>query len=337
MTAIAVRAIFLSAALLLCGAGAGNAQVNLTLTTMSPPGSDFSAKFFRPWAERLNAASHGAFKVDPRDGFAVAAYGNVYDRVMQDVVQIGWGMQGLIAGRFPLTEVATFPFEADSSEQASTALWRLYKSGAFGEEYKGVKPLILGTYPMNGVHYAKKPANLDGFAGLKLRAASKPQAEWVKRLGGAPISMPPEDLYTALERGTIDATLQAWSTFAAIKLADVTSYHVKVAFGTSTIMIFMAQSKYDSLPEAGRKAIDENSGEPMSRAWGQFTDGVAADLRKDVLSSPRQTELTLTPEQEKSWKERVLPVTEEWTQSHPNGDKLLSQYRALLADVKAGR
>lgn len=330
-TAVAVAIV------LLAGGAPAFAQTNIILTSMSPPGNDFSTGFFGPWAQRMNAASKGMLHVEVRDGYTVANYGNVYDRVMDDVVQIGWGMQGIIAGRFPLTEVATFPFEADNAEQASVALWRLYKAGAFGDEYKDVKPLVLGTFPMNGVHYAKKPATIENFNGLKVRAASKPQAEWIERLGGAPISMPPEDLYQALQRGTIDATLQGWSTFGPIKLADVTSFHVDVAFGTSTIMLFMSQHKYDSLPADARKAIDENSGEAMSRTWGKFVDNYAGKLRQQVLALPNQTEVKLTAEQTRAWRDKVAPVAQEWTAAHPGGEQLLKQYRAALADVKAGK
>jgi TRAP-type C4-dicarboxylate transport system substrate-binding protein len=332
-----VAKVVLTAMALFIGMGAAFAQTNLILTTMTPPGGDFSAKFFHPWAERMTAASKGSLKIDARDGFAIANYGNVFDRVMEDVVQIGWGMQGTIAGRFPLTEVATFPFEADNAEQASVALWRVYKGTALNAEYKDVKPLVLGTFPMNGVHYAKKPVSLDNFKGLKVRAASKPQSDWIERLGGAPISMPAEDLYTALQRGIIDVTLQGWSAFGAIKLADVTSFHLDLAFGTSTIMLFMSQAKYDSLPPDARKAIDDNSGEAMSRAWGKFCDDLARGLRDSVLAQPNQTEGKLTVEQAISWREKVIPVTDQWTASHKGGVELLTQYRAALADVKAGR
>ena len=322
---------------LLTGWAPALAQTNILVTSMSPPGNDFSSGFFGPWAERMNAASNGTLHVEVRDGYSVANYGNVYERVMDDVVQIGWGMQGIIAGRFPLTEVATFPFEANNAEQASVALWRLYKAGAFGDEYKGVKPLVLGTYPMNGVHYTRKPASIDNFNGLKVRAASKPQAEWIERLGGAPISMPPEDLYQALQRGTIDATLQGWSTFGPIKLADVTNFHIDVAFGTSTIMLFMSQRKYDSLPADAKKAIDENSGEAMSRTWGKFLDDYAGKLREQVLALPNQTAVKLTADQTRAWRDKVAPVAQEWTAAHPGGEQLLKQYRAALADVKAGK
>jgi TRAP-type C4-dicarboxylate transport system substrate-binding protein len=313
------------------------AQTTLILTTMSPGSNDIGLRYFRPWADRMVAASNAQIAVDVRDGFALANFGNVFDRVMNDIVQIGWGMQGLVGGRFPLTEVATFPFQADNAEQASTALWRLYAAGDLGDEYRDLKPLVLGTYPMNGVHYAKKPASFQDFSGLKLRAASKPQGEWIARLGGAPISMGAEDLYPALQRGTIDATLQAWTTFGPYKLAEVTSYHLDVKFGTSTIMLFMTKKKFDALPAVAQKGIEDNSGERMSREWGRYYDETAAKIGASVLAMPNHHAQILDAAQLAAWGERVRPVEEAWVETHPAGQALLAKYRAQVAAVKAGR
>jgi len=337
MNKMSWAAVAFVAAAIASAAGPACAQTNIIVTAMSPAGSPFSNEFFRPWADKIAADAKGALTLDVRDGFAVANFGNVYDRVMNDVVQLGWAMQGLIGGQFPLTEVATFPFEADSSEQASVALWRLYQSGQLAREYANVKPLALGTYPMNGLHYAKAPATLDNLNGLKLRAASKPQGEWISHLGGTPITLNPEELYGAMQRGVVDATLQAWSAFGPLKLADVTTHHLDVRFGTSTIMLFMSPQKYASLPDAARKAIDDNSGEGRSRAWGQFIDANADKQGKMVLATPGHTRLELSPAQLASWRQRVAPVADAWKKAQPDGEAIFARYRATLADVKAGK
>jgi TRAP-type C4-dicarboxylate transport system substrate-binding protein len=312
------------------------AQVTLIMSSMAPGQSGFSTRFFRPWAEKITAASNGTLNVDVRDGFALATFGNVIDRVSNDVIQIGFSMQGIIGNRFPLTEVAAIPFEADNAVQSSVALWRVYASGGpLAAEYKGLRPLGLGTFPMNALHYAKKPKTLDNLDGLKVRAASKSQGEWISHLGGAPISLDAPELYSALQRGTIDATLQAWSAFGPLHLAEVTFYHLDVGFGTSTIMLFMAQKKYDALPEAGKKAIDANSGEPRSRAWGAFIDETAAESGKKVLATPGHERMTLTAAQLDTWRKRVAPVTEEWIKANPGADKVYAAYRAELAKLKA--
>lgn len=327
--------IFVSAFLLCLGVWPAGAQTNLIMTTMSPPGNAFSDQFFGPWAERINEAAKGTIHVDPRDGFAIANFTNVYDRVMNDAVQIGWGMQGLVAGKFPLTEVATFPFEAQNAEQGSVALWKLYASGALDQEYRDLKPLILGIYPINGVHYAKMPKSFDDFSGLKLRTASKIQSDWIEALNGAPISMGMEDIYQALQRGSIDATLQAWTTYtSAPALAEVTKVFLDVKLGTSTVMIFMSKQKYDSLLPAAKQAIDANSGQAMSRAWGQFVDDTAAATGKKILAMPGQIEAHLTDTQFASWKKRIQPVTDRWIASHPGGAALSAKYKALLAEAK---
>jgi len=329
------KALIAAVALLAAGTAEAQAQepVNIIMSSMAPGNSGFSTVFFRPWADKINADSQGTIKVDVRDGFALATFANVLDRVGNDVIQIGFSMQGIIGNRFPMTEVAAIPFEAENAKQSSVALWRVYAAGALGKEYDGLKPLALGTFPMNGLHYAKKPKTLDNLDGLKLRAASKSQGEWISHLGGAPISMDAPDIYGALQRGLIDATLQAWSAFGPLNLAEVTTTHLDVAFGTSTIMVFMTQKKFDSLPEAGRKAIDNHAGEPRSLAWGNFIDDTAAVSGKKVLALPGHERITLTPAQFASWKQRVAPVTDNWVKANPGADKVLAAYRAELAKL----
>ena len=54
------------------------------------------------------------------------------------------------------------------------------------------------------------------------------------------------------------------------KLAEVTSYHYEMRLGASTGMVFMAKKRYDALPPAAKKILDDNSGEAASRAWGKW-------------------------------------------------------------------
>ena len=46
--------------------------------------------FYKPWSAKITADSHGALKIDLREGMAIANITNMYDRVMSDVVQIGF-------------------------------------------------------------------------------------------------------------------------------------------------------------------------------------------------------------------------------------------------------
>ena len=144
------------------------------------------------------------------------------------------------------------------------ALWRVYKSGLFNAEYDTVQLLYMSTFPPSGIHYAKQPKTLENLNGLKLATGSKVGADTIERLGGSPLSMITSDYYTAVQRGMVDAVLVQWTAFQPFKLQDVTFYHLETKLGGATGMVFMAKKKYDALPAAVRKILDDNSSEAES-------------------------------------------------------------------------
>ena len=257
-------------------------EVKLTFATLAPPDSRVAQMAFHPWADRINAAGKGIVQLDTRDGFAIANLDNVYSRVMDDVVQVGWALQGAIGGKFIRSAIAGLPFVSEDCESSSVAFWRLYQSGALGPEYAEIVPLMLVVFPQSGIHLVHPVASLADLHGLKLIALGKVQADAVTTLGGAPLSIGITDMYTALQRGTADGAVASWTTFDPFRLGDVTRYHLETRLGTSTGMIFMAKKKFDALPSAAQKVLRDNSGEAASRAFGAYLDGDAARVRDNV-------------------------------------------------------
>jgi TRAP-type C4-dicarboxylate transport system substrate-binding protein len=306
---------------------------------MSPPGSANSAHF-NQWVQRINEQSEGTLRIEVRDGTgALAHYGNVYDRVKDDVVQIGWALHPVVAGKFPLTEVAAVPFVTDEAELASLALWRLYKTGLLDAEYTEVVPLWLSTFGPSQVHFAKPQSrSFDDLRGLKVGITGRMQGQLVERMGGTPISVNPPDAYEMLQRGTVDGMVFSWAAFAPYKLAEVTAHHLEGPLGANTSMFFMSRKRYDALPVAARKAIDANSGEAASRAFGAFFYGQWSAQRAPILDSTKHKVVPLTAQQRALWeKNGAGPVMEEWAKSRQGGEKVLETYRALYAQAKAGR
>jgi TRAP-type C4-dicarboxylate transport system substrate-binding protein len=320
----------------IAGQGAAAQEVRLFMTSMSPPGSPNSV-FYNAWAKRVNEQSHGTLNIEVRDSVSLASFPNVVDRVMDDVVQIGWSIHGMYGGRFPLTEVADLPFLADTNQHGSVALWRLYASGLLDSEYKDLHPVFFGLVGLTGLHFAKEPKTIDDLKGLKIRVVGKVQSDMITRLGGAPISLPSDDMYSGLQRGTIDAAATSWTAFGPYKLLEVTSFHVEGPLGTSTSMFFMAKKKYEALPPAGRKAIDDNSGEAATLAFANSIDSQGIANRQQAVESGKHKIVQLDPSQIASWSKAVEPVVDQWTKDWPGGDKVLAAYRKILADVQAGR
>ncbi len=311
-------------------------EIKLIFADVVPPGSVIDSKVVAPWAARVNEQGKGILSVDVRSGPALADFSNIYDRALNDVIQIGWEIQAAVGGKFPLTNVVGLPLLTDNSVDSSTAFWRVYKAGLMNSEYDQVVPIMLVTLPPSAFHFAKPLKSLDALTGQKLIVPSKVAGDALTALGGSPLSLPLTDMYTSIQRGTADGTMVAWVAFNPWKLADVTTYHVDVAFGGAAGMIFMAKAKYNALSPEARKIIDANSGEAQSRAFGQAMADEDKVQRAAVKALPNQTFAELSPAQLASWEKKVAPTIDQWTTANKGADTVLARFKTELAALKAG-
>jgi TRAP-type C4-dicarboxylate transport system substrate-binding protein len=317
--------------------GGAAAEETLLFATGLPPVVHLNAQVLHPWAARVNAAGKGALRLDVRDGPTLATPINAYQRVVDDVAQVAWGLQTYAAGKFPRSEVLSLPFVIDKSEDAAVAFWRLYKSGALDAEYDQIVALMVVAFPPGGLHMAKPLRTLDNLNGVKLGTVSRSASQAVAALGGTPISLASQEMYEGVQRGTVDGLVQVWTAFQPFKLAEVTSYHVDTLLGGAPAMVFMAKKRYQALPAAARQAIDDHSGEAQTRLFGAFWDRVNAEGRNAVAASGKHKIVTLSPEQNAAWQSRLAAITADWVKTQPDGEKILAAFRRHLADVKAGK
>jgi TRAP-type C4-dicarboxylate transport system substrate-binding protein len=315
---------------------ASAAETTLIFATLDQPQAHLIVHNLRPWAEHLNAVGKGVLRIDERDGFGVASHQNVYSRVMNDVIQIGWGLQSSVPGKFKLTEVVTLPFLADRSAVASVALWRLYKSGMFDAEYDESVMLKCNVFPQSGMQFRSKPGTLDNLNGKKMIAGGHTMGKIVEAQGGAPLTMLPPDIYPALQRGVADGVMIGWTAFQPFKLAEVTKYHVEISLGGASGMVFMAKKKYEALPADAKKLIDSTATEAETRKFGEFWDKINDDTAAQVKGMAGHDVVKPTASQLASWRKRMASLTDEWVKATPGGDKVLAKYKELLAQVAKG-
>ena len=312
--------------------------VTLKFATLNPPMANVSRELVDPWVARVNAAAPAALHVQSFPLYALANNLNVLDRVMSDVAQIAWAIPVYFTGKFVTTDVNALPFVADKSEYASTAYWRLYEKGVFGKEYADLHPLILMSLPQSGIHLASKEVKtLADMKGLKFRAGSKVSAEVVAALGATPITLNVGEMFSALQRHVVDGVLMPWTAFSPFKLDEVTHYHIDVPFGGAPAMIFMTKKKYELLSDAAKKALDANSGEQVSRDAGKWWDKAQAATRALIEKKPGHKVVSLPPAEYAKWKGEVEKVLDRWGSTTPGGAKVLTAFRAEIANVAAGR
>jgi TRAP-type C4-dicarboxylate transport system substrate-binding protein len=328
----------IAAAVLLTAASARADEINLIFAPGSPATAEINGEFFHPFADKLNAAGKGVLHVDFREGMAISDPAKAYDRVTADVIQIGFMLPNLVAGKFPRTQVVSLPYIGGNlSEYSSPALWRLYEHGPLAKEYNDLHVLAISTISQNSLHMLKSLSEPTALAGNKIMVTSKTAADVITRLGATPISLPPFQVYEALHAHTVDGTVTGWPSFQPFKLIEVTSYHIDAPLGSAIGVVFMAKAKYNSLSEAARKIIDANSGEAASHEFGRVWDTVADRARELIKKTPGQVLTVPTDAEVAEMKKKVAPVVDDWLASTPDGRETLDQFTAALTAISASK
>ena len=325
-----------AAAACIGSAQSASAQVRLIFASQSPAGTP-NTVFYNSWAQKVNEAGKGSVRVEVRDGEALSNFITAYDRVADDVIQIGWIIHSLVGSRFPLSDVNSLPFIGNDNVACSVASWRLYKSGLLNNEYKDIVPLWFGCLTTTYLHWAKEPKTMDDLGGLKFRVNGKIPSQAIQLLGGTPISLSGGEMYEALQRGTVDGVATSWAGFEPYKLIEVTTTHLEAPVGGTPSMHFMSRKKFDSLPKDVQDAISANMGEEASRAAGAYFQSSADRARAPVAASDKHKLVTLTPEQYESWRKKVAIVREDWAKERANGQEAIDAYEKFYNEAKAGR
>jgi len=328
-------ALALLLALVPFGRAAAAESVNMIFDIIGPTRSAAMINALEPWAAKVNDQANGMIHLDVREGVTLATFENIYDRVLDDAIQIGWGMQNAVAGKFPLSEVPAVPFLVKSAQAGSVAFWRLYKTGLLNEEYDQIVPLATGMLGAGGLHLSTPLKSFDDLGGLKLIVAGQMQSKTIAALGGAPVSIPLTDEYAAVQRKTVDGAIIGWGGVRAFKLQQVAPYHVDISVGTSISMVFMARKKFESLPAAVQKILVDTSGETLSRQYGVAVDAEAASIRDAVMAEQGQETVTVPPAALAKWRTKTEPVVAAWADGRKNGKEVLEKYRSLYAQAEA--
>jgi len=311
--------------------------IQLKFANPGVPQGPLMTRIFAPVAAYMSKATDGEVEVKIFSGPTIATYANVYDRIVNGVADLAFGLLGPTSSQFPKSTVTALPFETRSSLIGSLAMWRVLKAGLVADEWQAVKPLVTMVFPPLGLHSRKPIVTLADMRGTKLSAQTRPTAASIERLGGTPITMPVSELYPSLQRGIIDAATIGWPAAVAYKLPEVANYHVQVPLGGELTYLIMNKDSYARLPAKGREAVDRMIGDHYAERVGGILDDVDNENRTATAAIPGQTVTKLAPEEEARWRERVTPVTEGWVKATPDGARVLAAYRAETARILAAK
>jgi TRAP-type transport system periplasmic protein len=321
-------------------AGAASAQdVTLKIHHFLPPKGTIQAQVFEPWCEKLGKESSGRIKCQIYPAMQLGGTPpQLFDQARDGVADIIWTIPTYQAGRFAKSEVFELPFMAKNAESGSPALWEYIQKNSM-DEFRGVRLLAAHLHDGSLLHFSnKRVTNLDELKGLKVRAPTRIGTKFLTAIGAVPVQMPVPQVTESLAKSVIDGAMVPWEVAPALKLQEVTKYHLDTASGAdkmsnSIFVIAMNQAKYDSLPPDLKKILDANTGLEFSKQIGRTFDGTT-EAGKKLARDANGVFDVLSPAEYDRWKKATEGVEKEWfgevSAKGGNGPALLDDARALI-------
>ena len=195
-------------------------------------------------------------------------------------------------------------------------------------------------YESNYYFSSRELRNLEDFGGLKTRSHSTVLSDLLDGMGAEPQFMAFADVYTALERGVLDAAVSCGTCGSGVRWYEVTNYMVGPIVAIGVTWITMNKEVWDSIPP-DLQAIIREEGERHQRTSREWVETVWAQEGIDENTAGGMEYIEFSPEIKEALfqagRNNVLPRWVERT-GGPNSEavRIYNEKAAPIIGVRVG-
>lgn len=317
-------------------AAAADAQEKLKFAVFTPDAEMTHQIVMKPWAARVNKDAAGAIEIQTFPNGALGRNPGLQTKMLQDgIADIAWVIPSYTPGVYLDDDVFELPNIIQDSVEGSVAAWRLLQKGML-RGYDQFHMIGLFTSSPYTFHTNYKVTSAADLKGKKIRGVGAISTESIKAIGAVPEGMPFTQLVEAISRGVIDGTTGHPIAVFDFGVHRVTSSHYLGKIGTVTLGIFMSKKKFESLPAAGKAAIEKHKGEALSQAFGKMSEDRNKELIAEWKKDPKRAVTEQSKADAEAWDKMLTPVVATWEAKDARNKALLAALRAELAKIRAG-
>ncbi len=341
MKTFATWAVAATAALALPAA----AQDTTTLRVGSwlPPHHLIVSGILQPWAAAIEEETGGSLRFEIMTS-PLGPPPAQFDLLLDRAFDVGYGVSGHNAGRFPMTQVMDLPFMSPDPWAGSAASWLTYeKFGAEYGEHAGAHVVGLFTHSNPNINMAKgRVETLDDLRDKTIRVGGNVTGRMMAELGAAPVQLPPTEAQTAMSRGVADGITFPAESIDFFGITPVISSITRIPGGlyTDTFWIAFNQDSWDGLSDDQRAAVTKHSGMAIALLAGfAWSNGDILGERK--LNEKGVEFITLSDADVAAARERLKPLEAEWLAQAQekgfDGRAILEYARDMVENYRADK
>jgi TRAP-type transport system periplasmic protein len=286
------------------------------MATWVPPQHTSVITTQTPWIKEVLEKTGGRLKITNFPGAALGKAEDHYDLAAKGVADLSLFTQGFTAGRFPLSGATELPFVVTTSEATSRALFGIYQEfPEVQKEYADTHIIFLSINDALELYTTKKAVRtLEDLKGLTIRASGPENAAMLKALGATPILMPMTDLYTAMQKGTVDGCVALYEASMGFRLHEVTKYVTAIELSTVNDGWTVNKNSWDKLPADIKEMLGPTGSlgqeNILAKNTVAFENGKTKG--KELLKGAGVEFITLSPAEKQRFVDACSGIREQW-------------------------
>lgn len=287
------------------------------------------------WMAAVEDATNGAITFDHFPSQQAAKSKAQLDAVNNGILDVALLGALYHAEALPLNSVVGLPGFYGSAEQGTAALQTMLKDGPLRDEIlaSGVTPVFGFVLPPYQVLAKKRLGMPTDWDALDVRTSGSTQAMTARALGAVGISIPGPEVYTAVERGRLDAVLFPLASVPGYKLNEVVSHiSTNASFGGYSFVMVVRSDLFDGLSaeiQADMLRLGDETAVHVAQTQDASVSGLIDEWKAQGIETYQFSDEELT-----TVTESLVAVSADWVEriKADNATAVLETYRALTSE-----
>jgi TRAP-type C4-dicarboxylate transport system substrate-binding protein len=252
-----ITSAFAAPAILRFGIGTAQAATTLKISHQFPGGTidkgDFRDRLCRMFAEEVAKRSGGEIAAEIYPNSSLIKTNAQFSAMRKGALDISLYPMPYAGGEVPETNIALMPGLVTTYDQGMR--WKTEPIGKAVTDFMADKGIILLSWIWQAGGVASRSRALvapEDAKGLKVRGGSREMDMVLQTAGASVLSIPSNEIYTAMQTGACDAGLTSSTSLISFRLDEVSKFLTSGAKASYWFMLeplMMSKVLFDKLPK----------------------------------------------------------------------------------------